>query len=40
MYIMIREIAQKAMGETTYNKLGKNTYLPHLAPQTHTPPRQ
>jgi hypothetical protein len=28
MYTMLTEIAEKAMGEIAYNKLGKNTYLP------------
>ena len=37
---MVRKIAEKAIGETTYNQLGKNTYCPHLVLQTHTAPRQ
>jgi hypothetical protein len=32
MYIRLRKITEKAMGEITHSKLGKNTYLPPPGP--------
>jgi hypothetical protein len=37
MYIRLKKIAKKAMGEIAYNRLGKNTYLPAPGPSGSYP---
>jgi hypothetical protein len=37
MSIRLKKIAEKDMGETTYNGIGKNTYLPAPGPSNSYP---